>query len=276
MLEGLSNNSLLADTDCGETEERGVLLRVPPTLYDQMAARLAKISQQLYSGQRYIEEDGRQVDLDRRLMSSLTERRRRKQTFCYYLERRCSVEFLRTYLNADPALPTHLTDFGDRTAENPELELLAVFYESGLLEECLHRQAVERLADHVVVAPDSSWVRDSAWQKLLTAEDRAMILGRVRDKLIPKLDRDDGWFSGETRDPFFDVAEEVLNDFAEAFADAGDDVTSRVFGDALDRHSRLPDDYDDTSSWASGSMVNDPLRSPSEPRRSIFADIDEE
>ena len=275
MLDGLSDSALLDGTDCGQgtEEERGILLRVPPALYDAMARRLAGISRQLYSGQRYIQEDGRQVDLDSRTGGPFSEREERKQAFLSYLHSWCSDVFLREYLKADPGLPGRLTEF-DYPTEHQELYLLTRLYEIGLLEEKTRLQAVDRLAELVAVTPDSSWVRDWGWDKLLTPRDRAKLLDRVRTEFASGLDNDDRWFGRETRSSVFDPVEEVLSGYRDAFADAGDHVTSRAFGDALDRHLRLPEDYEDYG-WASESLAREPLAPSPDANRSIFDDIDD-
>jgi hypothetical protein len=251
MLDGLSDSALLDRTDCGQgpEEKRGILLRVPPALYDAMAGRLARIGRQLYSGQRYIQEDGRRVDLDSGEGGPFSERETRRRGFLSYLHSSCCEAFLRVYLKADPGLPGRLMEF-DYPTERPELYLLARLHEAGLLEEKVRLQAVGKLADLIAVIPDSSWVRDWDWDKLLTPGDRAKLLDRVRAELAPELDNDAGWFRKETRGSVFDPVEEVLSGYRDAFADAGDHVTSRVFGDALDRHLLRPEDYEDYG-WAS-------------------------
>jgi hypothetical protein len=277
MLDGLSDSALLGKTDCGHGpgEERGILLRVPAALYDVMARRLERISRQLYSGQRYIQEDGNQVDLESRTGGPFSERETRKQAFRSYLDSWCSDVFLREYLKADPALPGRLTKF-DYVTERPELYILARLYEAGLLEEKVRLQAVNRLAELVAMNPDAGWARDWNWDKLLTPGDRAKILDRVRAELVPELDNDDGWFIRETRDPVYDHVEEVLRGYRDAFAAAGEHGTSRAFGDALERHLRLPEDSDEygfESAW--GSLAHEPIMPPYT-NRSIFDDIDDE
>jgi hypothetical protein len=278
MLDGLSDSALLDRTDCGEGpgEKRGILLRVPAALYDVMARRLTGISQPLYSGQRYIQEDGNQVDLDSRTGSPFSEREIRKQSFLSYLHMWCSDTFLREYLKVDANLPGHLMEF-DYVTERPELYLLARLYEAGLLEEKVRLQAVDRLAELVAVYPDAGWADDWNWDKLLTPGDRAKVLDRVHAKLVPELDNDDGWFSRETRDPVYDHVEEVLRGYMDAFAAAHDHVTSRAFGDALDRHLQRPEDSGAYAfEWASQPLAHEPLTPPPDTNRSIFDDLDHE
>ena len=277
MLDGLSDSALLDRTDCGKGagQKRGILLRISPALYDAMARRLAGISRRLYSGQRYIREDGRQIDLDSRTGGLFSEREERKQTFLSYLHSWCTDAFLREYLKADPDLPGRLTEF-DYATERAKLHLLARLYEAGLLDEKIRQQAVDRLANLVAVDPDSSWVRDWDWGKLLTPGDRTQVLARVRAELVPELDKDDSWFSCETRSPVYDPIEEVLSGYRDAFAEADDHATSRAFGDALGRHLRRPEDFDEYGlEWASGSLARERPTPPPNTNRSIFDDIDE-
>ena len=277
MLDGLSDSALLDRTDCGGglREKLGILLRISPALYPVMAHRLAGITRRLYSSQRYIQEDGRQIDLDSRPDGLFSERLKRKQALLSYLHSWCSDAFLREYLKADPGLPGRLTEF-DCATERPELHLLARLYEAGLLEEKIRQQAVDRLACLVAVDPDSSWVRDWNWDKLLTPGDRTKVLAIVRAELVPELDKNESWFSCETRSPIYDPIEEVLSGYRDAFAEAKDHTTSRAFGDALDRHLRRPEDFDEYGfEWASGSLARERPTPPPNTNRSIFDDIDE-
>jgi hypothetical protein len=57
-----------------------------------MAARLAEIRRKLYSGERYIQEDGQQVDLDSSMNGS-TKREDRKREFLNFLIYRALMEF---------------------------------------------------------------------------------------------------------------------------------------------------------------------------------------
>jgi hypothetical protein len=278
VLDGLSDSALLDRTDCLDATEaeRGILLRVPPALYGATARRLAGIRQLLDSGQRYIQEDGRQVDLDDSTHGS--ERDRRKGEFLYFLGSSCSAAFLREYLKADPSLPGHLADLKSYVPDGPDLILLARFHEAGLLEEQLRIQTVERLADLVTTPPDVNWLSDWAMADLLTPGDRTRLLERVRDELVPELCSDNGWFGRETRSSVYDPVEEVLSGYRDAFASSGDHETAQVLGEALDKHLQRPVTYDDDpfDGWSPRSLVPEPLEPPPHTSRSIFDDIDEE
>ena len=251
VLAGLTDSALLTRVDCQDSgdERDGTLLRVPPALYRAVAERLAAIRQKQLPGTR----SGQAASL------------------LFFLSRRSSDAFLRTYLEVDPALPGSLTGFGSYVRWMPEPEVLARFHQAGLLSEEERGKTVERMAVLAVRTPDDGWLKGPDWEILLTASDRAMLMDRVRTDLVPQLD-DVGDGEREADD---DPIDNTLFWYERAFREAGDDETADAFELARDGYQRLPvrqsEEYDE--------QYRSPLTRPGlapEPDagRSIFDDID--
>jgi hypothetical protein len=273
VLAGLTDTALLTRVDCddGEADEdHGTLLRVPPALYRAVAERLAAIRRQPFTGTRFTYVEGRVVST-----TSFRGYGGRYDAFLAFLARRSSAAFLRIYLSVDPDLPGTLCDFSSYVYAVPEPGALARIHQAGLLSERVRKQAVDRMAYLAVTTPDDGWLDGAAWKTLLTPDDRAMLLDKVRIDLVPRLETLDGVGDGE-RDPDDDPVESALFGYQRFFEKEGDYETAEAFDWARDAYSQLPtaeredDNFQDSSPVGSRKLAPLP-----DTARSIFDDIDQ-
>jgi len=94
------------------------------------------------------------------------------------------------------------------------------------------------MADLAVNTPDHGWIRGSDWKILLTSGDRAMLFGKVRTELVPRLDTGEAW--GDERDGDDDPVDDALFGYQMAFEDEGDLETAQAFEAARDAYAQLP------------------------------------
>lgn len=263
VLTGLSDEALLTRVDCEiETadEKHGVLLRVPPALYRDVAERLAAI------GQRPIQ----------RLLQSWDSYRATQRIFLNFLARRSSDEFLRTYLDVDPDLVERLLAFTSYVEAVIEPDVLARLHQAHLLSEPSRLRAVEHMADLAISTPDSGWLSCKAWSFLLAPNERTQLMDIVRAELVPMLETAvEGWLSDTYEED--DPVENALFAYSRAFESEGDTETAAAFDNARALYSELMpgpsknfyDDGDTSTPRKRGSLAP-----PPEPDRSIFDDID--
>ena len=139
-------------------------------------------------------------------------------------------------------------------------------------------EAVERMADLAVNTPDHGWIRGSDWKILLTSGDRAMLFGKVRTELVPRLDTGEAW--GDERDGDDDPVDDALFGYQMAFEDEGDLETAQAFEAARDAYAQLPikarEDYPEPRSGARAPLASTKLAPAPNMSRSIFDDIDAE
>jgi hypothetical protein len=124
--------------------------------------------------------------------------------------------------------------------------------------------------------PDADWLTETAWRILLTAGDRAALLQRVREELVPNLEDIDHW--DDEGEPGFDPIGYCLNRYEHAFKEAGDHATAEAFAKAARERASKPtrdddDDYEDAGYTASATDTR--LVPPASSGRSIFDDIDQ-
>lgn len=276
LLHGLTDAALLRRVDCEDEnaqERNGTLLRVPPPLYHPVAERLARILLEPFTGEVWRIRGGQTVSTDR-----YNEHRGRKDSVYMFLSRRSSDSFLRTYLDVDPGLPTKLLRFHSYLGAMSQPDVLARLHRAGLLSEQVRLQAVERAAELAVETPDSDWVTSKAWDILLTAGERAALMQRVREELVPNLEDIHDW-SEDDRTPSYDPLELCLNKYKEAFERVGDSVTASAFADAARRRAEMPtrdDGYDGSEEgYRHRPTRRTELAPPADSDRSIFDDIDQ-
>jgi hypothetical protein len=275
LLDGLTDSALLNRVDCEDEdakEKNGTLLRVPPPLYRHVAERLAMILQEPFTGQGRKEPRGSQYSP----ANGYSEHLGRKASVLAFLTRRSSDSFLRAYLDVDPGLPDRMLKFTSYLAAVPQPGVLARLHRAGLLSEPARLRAVERVAELAVETPDADWLTETAWRILLTAGDRAALLQRVREELVPNLEDIDHW--DDEGEPGFDPIGYYLNRYEHAFEEAGDHGTAKAFAKAARERASKPtrdddDDYDDAEYAA--SAVDTRLVPPASSGRSIFDDIDQ-
>jgi len=275
LLDGLTDSALLRRVDCEDEdaeEKNGTLLRVPPPLYRPVAERLAKILREPFTGEKWRNRGGLSVSTDR-----YNEHRGRKTSVHMFLSRRSSDSFLRTYLDVDPGLPDRMLNFNSYLSAVSQPDVLARLHQAGLLSEPVRLRAVERVAELAVGTPDSGWLTDSAWEILLTAGERAALMQKVREELVPNLE-DSYYLLEDEREPGYDPIGRSLDGYEKAFEKEGDRVTAEVFAEAARRRASVPEkdwDYDYPGEEYHRPISGTSLAPPADSGRSVFDDIDQ-
>lgn len=266
LIRGLDDDKVLTQLDCGSEDGRGTLVRVPETLYEDVAVRVA---------------GARTSGGDEGLQ-------RRHQRWASFLSRRCSKRFLEIYLRVDPGAVDRCVGFGSYMSVAPEVAVLRRLAQFGLLSNDARDQVVRRIGDLAVETPDADWLEAGLVQGLLQGSDIASIWSRVREELVPRLqDVLDGWeFIDPDGDPdeFFRPLEEALRRYLgelshEPVARAGlegalarvDTLRSEAFDLVADRAAfHDEEDLHEMASDAEGSTIG--LASTSG-QRDVFDDV---
>ncbi|MCX5078591.1 hypothetical protein OHA84_37225 [Streptomyces sp. NBC_00513] len=272
VLVGMTDDALLTRTDClaPDSEQRqGTLLRIPPSLYPEVARRVAALRQQPREHQ---EDWLRYHD--------------RHKAILVYLGRASSDGFLRVYLSMDPDICAGLVQFDAPTGYDSRPRVLARLFQAGLLPEDVRQQAIARMSELAVTQPDADWTEEGdgtwPWDVLLTSQEREAMFEHVRHALVPYLeDRAAGWaeeFSGNEDD---DPVENALWKYGEAFQERQDFDTAAEFEHARDSYQQLrevsdnTDDRDWTPNRSSWRERLAQAREHAQNRRSLFDDIDQ-
>ncbi|MFI8358501.1 nSTAND3 domain-containing NTPase [Streptomyces cyaneofuscatus] len=267
VLTGMTDQALLSRTDCltpGSRQRQGTLLRIPPSLYPEVARRIAALRQQP-SGPL---EDWRQ----------LHERKWAVQT---YLAHNTSDSFLRAYVAVDPQIYKELEQFVSPASYDKLTLILSRLHQAKLLPEVCRQNAIDRMKELAVSSPDASWIDDEVWQILLTATDREAMFEHVLRELIPHLEeRVEDWaaeFSGDEGD---DPVENALRSYEMAFQERRETDTASTIDWAIDSYQQMrPEPEESASDWSPNATdLRERLsqvRRRSGSQRSLFDDIDQ-
>jgi hypothetical protein len=261
VLAGLSDDALLASVDCATedaSQANGILLRMPPALYRGVAERVAAIAQRSWQ---------------QSCRDGWEDWRATQRTVLGFLASRSSDAFLSTYLHIDPGLPARLTEFprfASFVEGAPEPDVLARLYQAHLLPERIRLDAVEQMTRLAIGTPDAGWLHIPAWQILLKPPERARLIERVRQELVPQFGTDQDPIPAE-REEHEDPFERALYDYQQAFEEAGDAQTAAAFAAALEAFLEQPitspDDWQPDWDQRSGASLRRQRRPASPPSR---------
>ncbi len=271
LLHGLTDAALLRRVDCEDEnaeEKYGTLLRVPPPLYRPVAERLAVILREPFIGDKWTTQAGRSVSTD-----AYNEHLRRKSSVQSFLSRRSSDSFLRLYLDVDPGLPEMMLGFTSYLNVVSEPDVLGRLHRANLLREPVRLRAVERVTELAIETPDSGWLTDDIWKLLLTPGERAALMQKVREVLVPALP--DLWLNVEEGDG---AIEESLDTYREEFEKEGDHEIAAAFEQAARQcaeQAASPYDDEEAEQPYRRPIASTRLAPSPDSGRSIFDDIDE-
>jgi hypothetical protein len=170
---------------------------------------------------------------------------------------------------------------------------LAKLYECELLPEDQRIQARDEISRLAVETPDSDWLPSGPIATFLSDQERAAILARVRDELIPDLDEMlDNWRwneQGDSAEEYYRPLEDALKDYAAALSN--DHAATEALAAALERvdylrteasHWRKDDEGDDqspkpTDARPKPTNLTDPAQKAVDQRsgRYVFDDVDQ-
>lgn len=272
VLMGMSDQALLSRTDClapGSEQRQGILLRIPPSLYPEVARRVAVLRQQ-----------------PRGRLEPWQQLHDRQQAVQAYLARSSCDNFLRTYVATDPQVYKELVQFNSPAQYDTRTTVLARLQRARVLPEEIRQGAIGRMTALAVSSPDASWIEDKDWQDkiwhfLLTGAEREQLFEHVRQELVPRLEDMLGdWLSDATGDED-DPVDSALLWYGDAFERRGDDDAAAEFECIRDvyhqerrslarsNHIWAPDLQDDHDDRRAG------YRPSPESDRSLFDDIDQ-
>jgi hypothetical protein len=273
-IEGLDDNGILTQLDCGSGERRGTLVAVPALLFPMVAERVANARPEHTWGDDYW---------------------RKREVWTGFLAARCSHRFLEIYLDIDPGLIERcLGGVYSYLSSTPELRVLARLHQLGMLSEEDRERVRVEVSELAVEIPDDEWLHSSALSTLLTEEERSAILDRVRVEVVPDLgDMLDNWYmneQGESADEYYQPLIDVLDSYKRAFDERSDREASRALEDALHKVDELRTNashwqLDDDEEYPSRSVPEGPYSHDMSSRgmaqdrdvggRSVFEDVDE-
>lgn len=199
-VRGLDDDSMLRQLDCGSGDTQGILVTVPESLYLMVAERVLKA------------RPARPPSTNYWILW---------RSWASFLTYRCSRAFLETYLSLDPELITHCLSFISEMSASAELAILSKLHVEGLLPEEPRAKALEKIGDLAVETPDADWLEDRAIRKLMSDEERAEVLARIKEELIPDLDWAlSNWHSneqGDSAEEYYQPLEQTLRTYEDAF-----------------------------------------------------------
>lgn len=203
-IQGLDDDGILTQLDCGSEDVRGTLVTVPSSLFQLVAERIRKMR-----------ADANGTDA---WLIGLRQK--------YFLAKSCSSSFLKVYLEVDPDLIDRCLRFGSYMSEGSDFDVLARLHLAGLLPDKNRIQALTTVGELAVETPDSDWLDIDALKTLFSAQERASLLDRVRLELLPGFDNMFwNWRfneQGDSADEYYQPLEEALKRYATAFANEAD------------------------------------------------------
>lgn len=221
-LDGLSPDELVEQVDCGGANVRGTLVRVPEQLYDRVVSKVPLLP--AGGGQ----------------WSNST---------AWFLQHRCSDEFLRRWAAHRPAELPQLADFGMYISAMWEPGVLARLHAAGALPEPVRAAAARQLARHALDF-DGGWL-DNDVVTLLTDDERKATLDRIREEILPDLrehidQAGEGWDSDLEPSQRYREARAAIDSYREAFRNDAKVQAALAEADAYidDRIQYADEDYE--------------------------------
>jgi hypothetical protein len=195
-LDGLAPDELVEQIDCGGRTTRGTLVRVPASLYTRVIPRVP--------------------------VPTAREPAWLNPT-AWFLQRRCSPEFLRAWAAYHAAGLPQLLNFGHYIGAFWQPPLLGSLHQACALPESVRRDAVDRLTE-LALNFDSGWL-DAPVCELFSPAERAALLDKIRDEIVPDIEdyireSADGYDSDVEPREKYRHAQETIEMYKQAFHDA--------------------------------------------------------
>lgn len=170
-VDGLTDDELLRQTDCGGPATRGTRVRVPAALYARVAPRVRLPSGR---GHGWLEPAA------------------------WYLQHSCSDAFLRVWATEHEHALAALADFGMFTGAFWQPKVLARLHAAGALPEPVRAAAAARLRENALYFDGGAL--DEPVRALLSPRELQALLADIRAQIVPDLERHidesaDGWDS---------------------------------------------------------------------------------
>lgn len=257
-IRGSAPDRLIDQVTCGDVGiEKAVV--VPKPLYPLMLAKLAEIRASKEYKSQWLSTWGARRDLQD------------------FLSRRCSKEFLSTYLQGNLTLLDEVAKPGLFLDAVPEVRLAERLHEFDLLPEDKRKQFVATVSAYAIKGEDMGALDDNGIRSLFKDEEFEQLVQRAKTELLPRLDdvREE-WesnYSSDSPEGHMQQLLEGLDTLKERFAD--DEAAVKI----IEREIRR------TNEWIGDHAPEEPERSPRnlgkvvaadkpQSARSIFDDID--
>lgn len=239
-LEGMTVDELVTQLDCGGPNQRGTLVQVPPAMYPLIIPRVPVPEQREWS----------------------------RGPRAWFLQARCSDEFLRMWADAhEDALPG-MAEFGMMVDAMWEPAVLSRLNEAGALPEDVRRRAVERIVEYSIDDLDPAWA-DSSLAGLFTEDERADLRRRVEEEVLPELEKRidvlvDSIVSDMTKEELYQTPRDYVAAIRSSFPERPDilRLCDRAEEHINDRASN-DEDEDEQPAESSGLAAPDRLASAS-------------
>ncbi|MCA0307166.1 MAG: hypothetical protein LCH87_07345 [Actinobacteria bacterium] len=246
LLDGLTPEELVDQIDCGGTEQRGTLVRIPESLYDRVVPKV-------------VVPNGNDS-----WWGNPTS---------WFLRRQCSDEFLRKWASYHAATLPRLALFGMYINAVWQPKVLGRLHSAGALPEPVRVAAIRRLTEFALDF-DGGWLADDV-AILFTADEKEDLLQRIRAEVLPDLARlideaGDGWDDDVEPDDRYDQARTAIRAYQKAFH--GDAEAQEALAEAeYDIDQRIRDLSENYEPSPAASLAPE---APSEPSdRDEFDDV---
>lgn len=255
-VRGSQVRDLLRQITCGDVDLRGALV-VPGSLFDVVAVRLGT-----FMRSRRIKEDTSDP---------------RDQVYSF-LSSRCSAEFLRLFLAAEPSVLEAVADPGLTLAAVSEVPLAFALGEHGLLPKPARDAFVSVVVNYAVQGEDFFALSDARFQKLMTLGEKMGLLGALKSELIPNLDevlrRWQGYYASGNREDHLQPLLDGLIAIRDGLLD--DAACVQDVDDVMQRARDWIDEQDeDPSEGRAADRLSIPANVVTMPSiRSVFDDVD--
>lgn len=234
-LEGMTVDELVSQLDCGGPNQRGTLVQVPPAMYPLIAPRVPVPERREWS----------------------------RGPRAWFLQTRCSDEFLRMWADAhEDALPG-MAEFGMMVDAMWQPAVLSRLNEAAALPGHVRQTAVERIVEYSIDHLDPAWA-DPSLAGLFTEEERADLRRRVEAEVLPEIEQRiddlvDSIISDMTKEELYQTPRDYVAAIRSAFPERPD-VLERC--DRADEHidNRASCDEDEAESPAERSGLAAPAR----------------
>jgi hypothetical protein len=194
-LDGLDDDELLQQIDCGGARVRGTLVRVPASLYPRV---LPRVVIPMERGPSWL------------------------NPFAVFLTGRCSPAFLRAWSAEHSRDLDRLLRFGGYLSAYWQPRVLGRLQEAGALPEPIRRAAVRKIEDLAIELLEVEWL-DEPVSRLLTPLEREELLERIREEILPDINYHidltaEGYESKVEPSERYDQAKTALAAYKRAFA----------------------------------------------------------
>ncbi|HEX4402876.1 MAG TPA: hypothetical protein VHZ98_16260 [Galbitalea sp.] len=222
-LVGMTEDELVSELDCGGIEQQGTLVRVPPTLYPSIVKRVPVPNRRDWSG----------------------------TSSSWFLQTRCSDEFLRMWADAHSTALPGMANFGMMMDAMWQPGVLSRLNQAGALPEDVRLAAIKRVAEYGIDDLDPGWA-DTDLEQLFTPDEYAELLRRIETEVLPNLEERiaeqvNSIVSSMTLEELYQAPREYLDAIRTMFPERVDiTVRCRQVEMYIDEHAFDPDEENES------------------------------